>query len=167
MPGRALVGIGSAMLATGMLTACGAVNDQWDLPMSPLERPSDIPLDNQDICATLHAYRTSTGCKVMAESGTAEILVIPRFGGDLRRYSDEVDGELVRWVGINKFPAIQLANSSGSDGVASCRVALDVAPGQILLIVYRQQAADPRLAPCRPARDFAAKAISELQSRSR
>jgi hypothetical protein len=133
--------------------------------MSPLERPSDIPLQNRDICTALKADQTTSGCHVMAESGTAEIIVIPRFDGDLRRYSDEVDGDLVRWVGISRFPAIQLANSSGTDGVASCRVALDVAPGQILLIIYRQPAADPRLAPCRPARDFAAKALSELQGR--
>lgn len=167
MPGRALVGIGSAMLATGMLTGCGAVNDQWDLPMSPLERPSDVPLDNRDICASLQADAIPTGCKVMAESGTAEIIIIPQFNANLRRYSDEVDGDRVRWVGVSRFPAIQLANTSGTDGVASCRVALDVAPGQILLIVYRQQAADPRLAPCRPARDFAAKALSELQNPAR
>lgn len=167
MPGRALVGISSAMLATGMLTGCGAVNDQWDLPMSPLERPADVPLDNRDICASLQADPLPTGCRVMAESGTAEIIIIPQFDGDLRRYSDEVDGDRVRWVGVSRFPAIQLANTSGTDGVASCRVALDVAPGQILLIVYRQQAADPRLAPCRPARDFAAKALSELQNPAR
>jgi hypothetical protein len=166
VPGRALVGISSAMLATGMLTGCGAVNDQWDLPMSPLERPSDVPLDNRDVCATLRADPIPSGCKLIAESGTAEVIVIPQLKGDLRRYSDLVDGEFVRWVGISRFPAIQLASTAGTDGVASCRVALDVAPGQILLIVYRQQAADPRLAPCRPARDFATKALAELQGRT-
>lgn len=164
MPGRALAGIGSAMLAIGLLAACGAMDDQWDLPMSPLERPRDIPLQNRDICAALHADRIESGCHLMAENGTAEVIIIPRMDGGLRRYSDDVDGDTVRWLGISRFPAIQLATGSGSDGIASCRVALDVAPGQILLIVYRQQAADPKLAPCRPARDFAAKAITALES---
>ncbi len=165
MPGRACTGIGSVVLATGLLTGCGAVNDHWDLPMSPLERPTDIPLQNRDVCAALKADRTAAGCHLMTENGTAEILIFPRVDGGLRRYSDAVDGDTVRWLGIDKFPAIQLIGA-GSDGIASCRVALDVAPEQVLLIVYRQQAADPKLAPCKPARDFAAKAIAELQSTS-
>lgn len=161
MPGRACTGIGSMMLATGLLAGCGAVDDQWDLPMSPLERPSDIPLQSRDLCAALKADRLTNGCQLMTENGTAEILVFPRLDGGLRRYSDDVDGNMVRWLGIKRFPAIQLTGS-GSDGVASCRVALDVAPDQVLLIVYRQQAADPKLAPCKPARDYATHAISVL-----
>ncbi|ONI72885.1 hypothetical protein ALI144C_43635 [Actinosynnema sp. ALI-1.44] len=135
--------------------------------MSPLERPADISLRNKDVCATLGADRITSGCHLMAENGTAEIYVIPRVDGGLRRYSGDVDGDTVRWLGIDKFPAIQLSNGSGSDGIASCRVALDVAHDQILMIVYRQKgAADPHLAPCKPARDYAAKALSALQTRA-
>nr|WP_157527687.1 hypothetical protein [Kibdelosporangium sp. MJ126-NF4]CEL15897.1 hypothetical protein [Kibdelosporangium sp. MJ126-NF4]CTQ93822.1 hypothetical protein [Kibdelosporangium sp. MJ126-NF4] len=164
MPGRAITGIGSAVLATGLLAGCGTVDDQWDLPMSPLERPADIPLQNRDVCAELGADRITSGCHLMAENGNAEIIVIPRTDGGLRRYSGDVDGNDVRWLGIDKFPAIQLSAGSSSDGIASCRVALDVAQDQILMIVYRRQAADPRLAPCKPARDFAARAITELRT---
>ncbi|CAM3923341.1 hypothetical protein KIPE111705_31645 [Kibdelosporangium persicum] len=165
MPVRALTGVSSAMLATAMVAACGAVNEQWDLPMSPLQRPSDIPLQNRDVCAALRADRLSAGCHLMAENGSAEILIFPRLDGGLQRYSDAVDGDTVRWLGIDRFPAIQLTGS-GSDGVASCRIALDVAPGQVLLIVYRQRAADPKLAPCKPARDFASTSLSALRNRS-
>ncbi|ALG14352.1 hypothetical protein AOZ06_52475 [Kibdelosporangium phytohabitans] len=142
-------------------------DNQWDLPMSPLERPADIPLQNKDVCAALGADRITSGCHLMAENGTAEIYVIPHTDGGLRRYSADVDGDTVRWLGISRFPAIQLSNGSGSDGIASCRVALDVAKDQILMIVYRQQgAADPRLAPCKPARDYASRALAALQTRS-
>jgi hypothetical protein len=90
--------------------------------------------------------------------------VIPRLDGGLKQYSGAVDGDTVRWIGISRFPAIQLAGVSGTDGLAACRIALDVAAGQVLLVVYRQQAADARLPPCRPARDYAARAINVLQS---
>lgn len=167
MPGRAMTGIGSAVLATGLLAGCGTPDDQWDLPMSPLERPADIPLQNKDVCLALGADRTSSGCHLMAENGTAEVFVIPHTDSGLQPYSDAVDGDTVRWLGINKFPAIQMSTGSGSDGIASCRVALDVAPEQILMVVYRQQgASDPRLAPCKPARAYAARALSALQSRA-
>jgi hypothetical protein len=167
VPGRALVGIGSALVATGMLAGCGGSPDRWDLPMSPLQRPVEIPLANRDICAELEADRLGPNCHVMAESGTADIVIVARFSGSLREYSGDVDGETIRWVGVSRFPAIQLADTSGTDGLASCRVALDVAPDQILLIIYRQQAADPKLAPCKPARDYAAKALAELQNPDR
>lgn len=165
MLSRALIRAGTALLATGLLSSCAAAQeDQWDLPLSPMDRPRELPLNEGDLCAALSADRISLGCRVMAESGTAEIIVIPRLGMDMSPYSHEVNGDSVRWVGISRFPAIQLAVGSGSDGIASCRIALDVAQNQVLLIVYRRQAADPELAPCRPARDYAAKALAALQA---
>jgi hypothetical protein len=164
VPGRALIGIGTAMLTTGLLAGCGAVNEQWDLPMSPLNRPTDVPLQGRDICTALEADPISGGCRIMTESGRAEIDVVPHSDTGLDPYADLVDGDKVRWVGVSRFPAIQLANGSGSDGQVSCRVLVDVAPGQVLVIVYRQEAADPKLAPCRPARDYAAKALAALQA---
>jgi hypothetical protein len=161
VPGRTLIGI--ALLTAGLLAGCADAGEQWDLPMSPPNRPGDIPLQNRDICKELGADEISVGCRVMADSGAAEVVVIPRLDGGLRQYSGAVDGDAVRWIGISRFPAIQLAGVSGSDGLATCRIALDVAPGQVLLVVYRQQAADPRLPPCHPARDYAARAISALR----
>lgn len=166
MLGRALITTATAMLTAGGLVGCGAVNEQWDLPMSPLARPSEISVLDKDVCAALDADPITGGCRQMAEDGAAEVIVIPRVDGGLDRYSGDVDGETVRWIGVSRFPAIQLATGSGSDGLASCRVALDVAPGQILLIIYRQRAADPKLAPCRPAREYAAKALRALTSTS-
>jgi hypothetical protein len=153
------------MLAAGLLAGCGAANEQWDLPMSPLDRPTDIPLQGRDICAALEADSISGGCRLMTESGTAEIVVAPRLDGGLRRYAWAVDGDTVRWIGISKFPAIQLSAGSGSNGLASCRIAVDVAPEEVLLIVYRRPAADPKLVPCRPARDYAAQTLAALQAR--
>jgi hypothetical protein len=101
----------------------------------------------------------------MAEEGAAEIVVIPQLNGSLRQqYSPAVNGDTIRWIGISRFPAIQLA-TAGSDGLATCRIALDVAPNEVLLVVYRQEAADPKLPPCRPARDYASQAIIALQNR--
>ena len=100
----------------------------------------------------------------MAESGTAEIVMIPQFDDSLRdSYAAVVNGTTNRWIGISRFPAIQLA-APGNDGFATCRIAMDVAPNQVLLVVYRQEAADPKLPPCAPARDFAAHALKSLQS---
>ncbi|MEV4311602.1 hypothetical protein [Actinocrispum sp. NPDC049592] len=166
MPGRAL--ISTALLTAGLaalLAGCGAAGDQWDLPMSPQLRPSDILLQDKDICAALGAERISVGCRVADDAGSTEIIVIPRTDTELDQYSGAVDGDSVRWIGVDRFPAIQLSNGSSSDGLASCRIAVDVAPNEVLLVVYRQQAADPRLPPCRPARDFTTKALEDLQTR--
>lgn len=166
MPGRAL--IGTALLTAGLagwFAGCGAANEQWDLPMSPQLRPNDIWLQDRDICGALGADRISAGCRVMDDSGATEIIVIPLKHAELRQYSSTVDGDQVRWIGVSRFPAIQLATGSSSDGLAACRIAVDVAPDEVLLVVYRQQAADPKLSPCRPARDFTEKALADLQSR--
>jgi hypothetical protein len=166
VPGRAL--IGTALLTaslSGWLAGCGAANDQWDLPMSPQLRPYDIWLQDKDICGALRADQIDSGCRITDDSGATEIVVFPRSHTELRQYSGAVDGDSVRWIGVSRFPAIQLANGSGSDGLASCRIAVDVAPEEVLLVVYRQQAADPKLPPCRPARDFTAKALADLQTR--
>lgn len=161
---RALIGTGTALVAAGLLSACAGEEDHWDLPLSPMSRPRDIPLQDKDVCAVLHADRIAYGCRLPAENGTAEVVFIPRSATPMRRYADAVDGESVRWVGISRFPAIQLADTSGTDGMASCRIAVDVADDQVLLVLYRRQAADPKLAPCRPARDHAAKAVGALQT---
>jgi hypothetical protein len=133
--------------------------------MSPQLRPNDIWLQDRDICKALGADRITSGCRITDQAGTTEIVVIPRVNVELEQYSGAVDGDIVRWIGVSRFPAIQLANGSGSDGLASCRIAVDVAPNEVLLVVYRQQAADPKLPPCRPARDFTAQALTELQTR--
>jgi hypothetical protein len=168
VPGRALMGtvfLAAGLLTVGVLAGFGGAYGQWDLPMSPQTRPYDIPLDHRNICTALGADQISVGCRVMAESGTAEVVVIPQFDGSLRQqYAPVVNGDSIRWIGINKFPAIQLA-AMGSDGFATCRIALDVAPSEVLLVVYRQAAADPKLPPCRPARDFASRAVDALQNR--
>ncbi|TCO64764.1 hypothetical protein [Actinocrispum wychmicini] len=168
MPGRALMG--SVLLAAagtvtvGLLAGLSAGDDQWDLPMSPINRPVDIPLDHPDLCADLGADQISLGCRLMAESGTAEIVVIPQFDESLRDgYGPVVNGTTNRWIGISRFPAIQIA-APGNDGYATCRIALDVAPTEVLLVVYRREAADPKLPPCAPARDFANRAIRSLES---
>jgi hypothetical protein len=166
VPGRAL--IGTALLTAGLagwFAGCGAANEQWDLPMSPQLRPNDIWLQDRDVCGVLGADQITGGCRVMSASGTAEIIVIPLAHAELRQFSPAVDGDNVRWSGVSRFPAIQLANGSASDGLASCRIAVDVAPDEVLLVIYRQQAADPKLSPCRPARDFTEKALTDLQTR--
>ena len=60
-----------------------------------------------------------------------------------------VDGDSVRWIGVSRFPAIQLANGSGSDGLASCRIA--VVASTSTMIAWSTEARYSSTA--RPARD--------------
>jgi hypothetical protein len=168
VPGRAL--LGSLLLAAAgtlwmsLVAGFGSDAGQWDLPLPPVQRPTDLPLD-RDLCGQLRADPISIGCQTEVDSGTAEVVVIPQRNLSLRdQYGPLVNGETIRWIGVSRFPAVQLA-SPGSDGYANCRIAVDVAPNQVLLIVFRQEAADPKLSPCAPARQYAAGAISVLQPR--
>jgi hypothetical protein len=170
VPGRALVG--SLLLAAagtvwvGLLAGFDSGADQWDLPMSPVKRPGEVPIDHRPLCTELDADSISIGCETTVDGGGAEVVVIPQPASSLRdEYGPLVNGDTIRWIGVNRFPAVQLA-STGGDGYAICRIAVDTAPNQVLLVVYRQEAADPKLPPCAPARDYAAHAISVLRPRT-
>jgi len=163
--------MGSLLLAAagtvwiGLLAGFGTEAGQWDVPMSPVQRPDDVPIDHRPLCADLHADQISVGCLVTVGGGNVEIVVIPQLNGSLRdEYGALVNGDTIRWIGVNRFPAVQLA-SAGSDGYAVCRIAVDAAPNQVLLIVYRQEAVDPKLPPCSPARDYATHVMAALQPR--